>query len=167
MVRPIILDIEASGFGTGSYPIEVGYVDSFGKTWCALVKPEAGCVHWDEGAAALHQISRESLFERGREAASVAAHLNQTFSKQVIYSDGWYQDFVWINRLFDFANMTPSFKLEDLRTVLTPYQQSIWHEAKASIIERRQAVRHRASTDALVLQLTWLKTSESELATTL
>lgn len=165
MDRPIIMDIEASGFGVGSYPIEVGYVDEYGKTWCSLIKPQANCSHWDEKAAALHQISRNTLFESGEDVVSVATQLNKMLGQKTVYSDGWYQDFVWISCLFDLADMTPSFKLEDLRTVLTPFQESIWHRTKQTIVDGLEAMRHRASTDALVLQLTWVETSESELAT--
>jgi len=163
MLRPIILDIEASGFGAGSYPIEIGYVDEHGKTWCSLIKPEAGLDHWDEQAAALHKISRDTLLSSGNEAVEVALHLNKALGKQVVHSDGWYQDFIWMSRLFDLANITPKFKLEDLRTVLTPFQESIWHTTKQAIVDGLQLERHRASTDALVLQLTWVKTTESEL----
>ena len=34
---PTILDIEASGFGPGSYPIEIGFVTGAGKAWCSLI----------------------------------------------------------------------------------------------------------------------------------
>lgn len=60
------------------------------------------------------------------------------------------------------ANIAPHFKLEDLRTVLTPYQESVWHITKQYILNEFQVRRHRASADAKVLQLTWLKTVEAE-----
>jgi hypothetical protein len=37
-IRPNIIDIEASGFGVDSYPIEVGIVLSTGQKYCALIK---------------------------------------------------------------------------------------------------------------------------------
>lgn len=40
MQLPTILDIEASGFGRGSYPIEVGFVAGDGTLFCGLVRPE-------------------------------------------------------------------------------------------------------------------------------
>lgn len=166
MKRPTIIDIEASGFGKGSYPIEVGYVDPLGQTWCALVAPQDDCVHWDQTAEALHHIQRDTLLQHGKPAAVIAKHLNAQLSGQTVYTDGWYQDFTWLNRLFDMANMRPTFKLEDLRAVLSPFQESIWHETKRSITEGLHLTRHRASTDALALQLTWVKTAESELIET-
>jgi hypothetical protein len=48
MVPPVIVDIEASGFGVGSYPVEIGYVDSKGDVWSAQVQPHADWLHWDK-----------------------------------------------------------------------------------------------------------------------
>ena len=36
---PTILDLEASGFGRDSYPIEVGYVLPDGSSFCSLIRP--------------------------------------------------------------------------------------------------------------------------------
>ncbi len=162
MMPPSILDIEASGFGTESYPIEVGYVTSHGKCWCSLIKPSDDWQHWSAVAEQLHHISRDTLFVHGKSVDAVATHLNDIFLNQVVYSDGWLQDFTWMNRLFDMASITPHFKLEDLRTILTPYQQSVWHSTKQSILNELQINRHRASADAQVLQMTWLKTAKQE-----
>ena len=159
---PIIIDIEASGFGKGSYPIEVGYVDRHGKPWCSLITPCQSWSHWNSVAEKLHHIKREQLFTHGRSIRMVADHLNEVFDRQTIYSDGWLHDFTWLNCLFEEAKVVPHFKLEDLRNVLTPYQQSVWHETKQSILDEFQISRHRASADARVLQLTWLKTGRKE-----
>ena len=35
---PAVLDIEASGFGVGSYPIEVGFVLPDGQSYCSLLR---------------------------------------------------------------------------------------------------------------------------------
>lgn len=159
---PIIIDIEASGFGKGSYPIEVGYVDRHGKPWCTLVKPCDTWQHWNDVAESLHHISRETVFAHGKRVEVVAKHLNDTFQNQTIYSDGWLHDYTWLNQLFHEANITPHFKLQDLLTILSPYQQSVWHQVKQSILGELQISRHRASADAKVLQLTWLKTALEE-----
>ena len=39
-MAPIIIDIEASGFGRGSYPIEVGLVLPDGTPHCFLIAPD-------------------------------------------------------------------------------------------------------------------------------
>ncbi len=162
MASPIIIDIEASGFGKGGYPIEVGYVSRNGHPWCSLIYPRDDWTHWDSAAEKLHKISRDTLLAHGKSAAKVAQHLNDVFHNQTVYTDGWLQDFTWMSQLFDYAGITPLFKMDDLRNVLTPYQQSIWHEVKQSILNDYEFTRHRASVDAQVLQLTWIKTTEKE-----
>lgn len=160
MTPPIILDIEASGFGVGSYPVEIGYADATGATWSAQIQPHEDWLHWDREAEKLHQQSREALEQHGQTAREVAAHLNQAFAGKTLYTDGWYQDFVWLHSLYEAAGMSPAFKLEDLRMALSPAQKSAWHETKEAIRETFALQPHRASTDAKVLQLTWLKTAE-------
>jgi len=48
---PAVLDIEASGFGRDSYPVEIGYVLPDGQTWCTLIRPAPAWTHWDATAA--------------------------------------------------------------------------------------------------------------------
>jgi hypothetical protein len=64
-------------------------------------------------------------------------------------------------RLFDAADQSPNFRLEDLRYVLTPEQEAIWHATKSAVQADLHATRHRASIDAKVLQLTWLNTQSA------
>lgn len=159
MQTPIIIDFEASGFGKDSYPIEVGFVGKNGKGWCSLIKPEHDWRHWDRDAAQVHHISRELLLQRGKTCAFVACQLNQFLQGCTVYTDGWAQDYIWMARLFDAADVNPHFQLEDLRRVLSPDQESRWHETKSRVLQDLHATRHRASIDALVLQLTWMRSA--------
>jgi hypothetical protein len=68
--------------------------------------------------------------------------------------------------LYEAAGMSPRFKLEDLSVTLSPEQQAVWHETKQALRESLALQQHRASTDAKVLQLTWLKTAEMATALT-
>ena len=149
---PAILDIEASGFGAGSYPIEIGYVSGDGSSYCTLIRPAPGWEHWDPGAAAMHGISREVLASHGRDAKEVARELNQRLDGKVLYSDGWANDSVWLSKLYDEAGMTARFRLENLRSLLNDAEAARWHETKDSVVADLHSNRHRASTDAQVLQ---------------
>ena len=164
MNPPIILDIEASGFGVGSYPIEIGYVEASGAVWSAQVQPHAEWLHWDHEAEKLHQQSRQELLQHGQTAREIAIHLNNTFAGQTVYTDGWYQDFVWLHSLYEAAGMSPAFKLEDLSVLLTPEQKTVWHDTKQGIRDAFELQQHRAAFDAKALQLTWLKTIETTAA---
>jgi hypothetical protein len=47
---PPVLDIEASGFGRDSFPIEVGYVLGNSESFCCLIRPAPEWTHWDATA---------------------------------------------------------------------------------------------------------------------
>jgi len=154
---PTVLDIEASGFGRNSYPIEIGFVMPDGHTYCTLVQPEPHWTHWDAHAAEVHHITRTLIETRGLPVVDVAQKLNAELRGQTVYSDGWANDYSWLGALFDAADLTPHFKLENLRKLLTEAQAEQWHTVKAAITQERGAQRHRASSDARLLQLTLLR----------
>ncbi len=164
MAAPAILDIEASGFGRASYPIEVGYVLPDGSSFCTLVSPSSDWTHWDPNAEQLHHISRDLLSERGRPADEVARRLNDDLRGLTVYSDGWANDYTWLAILFDAAGMAPSFKLENIRRLLAEDEAERWHGAKEVVRNEIGLVRHRASADARLLQLTVLHVKGTPIA---
>lgn len=149
------IDVEASGFGGGSYPIEIGLAGPGSALACYLIRPCDGWTHWDPQAAALHGISRELLFQRGHPAEEVAVALNHSLHGQTVYSDAWGQDMAWVARLFAAVDMTPHFRVESVRTLLSEDDVEHWHGLKAQVVHTVQQNRHRASTDARVLRLTF------------
>lgn len=150
------MDIEASGIGAGSYPIEVGFVLPDGQACCTLIRPAPGWVHWDRNAEAVHGIPRECLFEHGRPVQEVAAMLNQGLQGRVVYSDAWGLDYAWLSKLFDEAGRLPAFRLEHLTRIVPEISAERWNRTRAEIGARLGLQRHRASADARLLQLTWL-----------
>ena len=152
--QPAVLDVEASGFGRNSYPIEVGFVLPNGHSFCSLIHPEPEWTHWDPQAESVHHIPRKLLLQRGRPVVEVAHLLNAQLTGQTVYSDGWANDYSWLGALFDVAGISPLFKLENLRALLLEDQANQWHEVKAQVASERGAQRHRASSDARLLQLT-------------
>ena len=101
---PIVLDIEASGFGRDSYPIEIGYVLPDGGSYCTLVRPEANWTHWDPE-----------------------------------------------------AQLSPSFHIENLRALLSESEAENWHTIKDQVSRELNLRRHRASSDARLLQMTLMR----------
>ena len=150
---PAILDVEASGFGRGSYPIEIGFVEPAGAVFCALIRPAAEWQHWDASAEALHGITRATLLAHGKPARWVAAAMNDRLHGLTVYCDGWGHDYPWLARLFDSVDMQPSFHLEDLRCLLTEDEAVRWHAVTLAVRGEQNLRRHRASSDAQVLQL--------------
>jgi hypothetical protein len=162
MQLPAIVDVEASGFGRGSYPIEVGFVESEGQCFCSLIRPPADWQHWDEKAEALHGISRAALLAHGKPPEWVAAEMNARLRGQTVYCDGWGNDYPWLARLFDRAEMTPAFRLEDLRRLLNEEEAARWHQLTQRVRSEQSVSRHRASTDARVLQLSLLRLRQEQ-----
>lgn len=73
---PFIIDVEASGLGPLSYPIEIGVAMVPGQRYSVLVVPAEDWVWWDDQAERIHGISRQTLVEHGKNVAFVAAELN-------------------------------------------------------------------------------------------
>ena len=149
---PSTLDIEASGFGRQSYPIEIGFVRDDGHSWCTLIRPEPDWRHWDPDAARLHGIRRETLERHGRPVRLVANTLNEALAGQTVYCDGWAHDYPWLGVLFDAAGVNPAFRLESAAALLA--DDALGRLDAARRLARRQlgGTRHRASVDARVLR---------------
>ncbi|WP_280550675.1 MULTISPECIES: hypothetical protein [unclassified Halomonas] len=161
MTLPTLLDIEASGFGRGSYPIEVGLARVDGSTCAFLIQPLDEWTHWDPKAELLHGISRGRLQREGYPVRQVARWLNDELGEiGIAYSDSWGYDNTWLSLLFHHAGMLPAFRLEALRILLSEAQQALWSRTKEAIIRELGIHRHRAGEDARLLQLTYLRTLE-------
>lgn len=146
------LDIEASGFGLGSFPIEVGFVRDDGHSWCTLIRPEPGWTHWDTDAARVHGIERAALARHGRAATDVARTLNDALAGRTVYCDGWAHDYAWLAVLYEAAGAVPSFRLESVWRLLDERQQPVLAPALQRVRHDTGLVRHRASGDARALQ---------------
>jgi len=158
--HPHIVDIEASGLGLDSYPIEVGLALENDQRYCSLIKPETGWDHWDDSAEALHNIPREVLEKKGKPPIVVARELNRLLKDKIVFSDGWVVDEPWIIRLFEAAGMDRQFAFYDIQTILSEKQMDLWHSTKLVVIEELNLSRHRASNDAQIIQKTFARTRE-------
>lgn len=157
---PTIIDIEASGFGAASYPIEIGIVRYDGAKWCKLLRPFASWVHWDSQAESLHGISQQMLQARGEDPYKVCVELNNFLGNTIVYSDGWVVDNPWLIKLYAAANVDMSFTCRALEYILTEPQMERWHDVKNSLVAEHNVKRHRASSDAMIIQQTYAKTIE-------
>ncbi len=147
-----VIDIEASGFGRGSYPIEVGWVLADGSARCCLVQPAPGWTHWDAAAERVHGITRATLLAHGRPARSVAEQLNVDLAGATAYCDGWAHDYPWLAALFDAAELTPAFRLETVARLLDAGALERLGSAREQARREMGVRRHRASNDARALQ---------------
>lgn len=157
---PIIVDIEASGFGANSYPIEVGLVFADGSRYCRLIKPAPEWRSWSDEAERVHGISKEVLAERGVPYVEVAKDLNRLLSGKIVYSDGWVVDEPWLITLFNRAGISREFYISDIMTIMNETGLSMWHQVKNEVLAQYDEPRHRASFDALVVQETFCRVRE-------
>lgn len=139
----ICIDIEASGLGPYSYPIEVAWKsekseqqDSF------LIDPASveGWEFWDEFAEELHGIEPELLAEQGVSAAEACERLNSALAGKTLICDAYDFDLFWLNRLFESQGQAMHFTLGGIERVLTPAQCMAYRQ-------RTQLRRHRALRD--------------------
>jgi hypothetical protein len=86
--RPFIIDVEASGFGPSSYPIEIGVAMEPGMRYSTLIKPSDDWTHWNADAEKTHGIPRSILERHGRPVKEVAEKLNDLLENRFVYSDG-------------------------------------------------------------------------------
>jgi len=149
---PDIIDVEASGFGRGSYPIEVGVALDTGKTVSFLIRPFDDWTHWTEEAESLHRISREVLRTHGLPPDTVASKLNELLAGKVLYTDAWGVDSSWLGLLHERTEIPAHYRLESISTLLNEAQRAGWGELKAQARRELDITRHRASADALVLR---------------
>jgi hypothetical protein len=160
---PIIIDVEASGFGAGSYPIEVGIAMPEGSDYCRLIRPEPSWTRWDEDTEKVHGITREILQSHGKPITEVAEQLNDILGNKVVYSDGWGYDQTWLRLLYHHAGTEQQFQLEPLTAIMSDHQMRMWERTKWGVIREFNLKRHRASSDAKILQLTYLRSLETKL----
>jgi hypothetical protein len=157
---PSIIDVEASGFGPDSYPIELGVALSCGKRLSMLIKPMPQWTHWDPGAQEIHGLSRKLLMQAGKAVEDIAFTFNALLDGQTLYSDAWVVDKPWITTLFYGAGQPMSFCVSPIEQIMKEAQFELWDRTKIDVIHELDAKRHRASQDAWVIQKTFMRTQQ-------
>jgi hypothetical protein len=141
----ICLDIEASGLGTRSYPIEIAWKQLDGlDEEDFLIDPLTGYnwTDWDENAAEVHGLTLEELHQDGISVQEACARLNERLNGKQVYSDAFEFDYFWITRLFDAGRVKPQFRLMGLDDLLNKDELELYKEVAS------QSPRlHRAMPD--------------------
>ena len=147
-----IIDIEASGLSSLSYPIEIGIVLDNGEQYQSLIKPLTDWTHWDHGAEQLHGISQKELKQRGRAVETVCKEVNEFCSGRTLYSDCWVHDSTWLNLLFWRAGVRKTFECSPFESLLNDDYLHNYAETKLAVEAMNNSVTHRALEDALTIQ---------------
>lgn len=147
------IDVEASGLGPNSWPIEVGWTFETGEARSMLIRPcdKWSMTAWEKTAEKLHGISPTLLVTEGREPIEAALVLNAALVEAEVYSDAPDYDSYWLFRLYEAAGIRPNYRLHDLGDLLKP----IWPREPKELVEaasRNAPHIHRAASDARHLQ---------------
>lgn len=151
--RKAFIDLEASGLGSKSWPVEVGWAFGEGEPVAMLIKPDPTWTDdaWDPAAQELHGIDRFALEREGVHVREACAALNAAFQGAEVYSDAPDWDGFWLFRLFSAAGVRQAFALHDygalIRRVAKGREEELFRQAS-----RLAPRRHRAADDARHLQ---------------
>lgn len=141
----ICIDLEASGLGAESYPIEVAWKnDTTGERDSFLINPESaeGWHYWDEYAEEMHGLDREELCHKGLDIKEACERLNLKLAGKTLVSDAYQFDLFWLKRLFSATGLQPSFRLAGLERFLSKEQL-----IQFGFLAKAQFRRHRAMND--------------------
>lgn len=141
------LDIEASGLEQpDSYPIEIGWADTLGNGDEFLIRPAEEWTHWDSAAESIHKIGRDKLFGNGLCVIEAAERLNDMLGCETVFCDAVDSDTFWINKLFQAANIEPSFQMSDFYQLHKLLSDE--HMLALKQILKGLSIPHRAHADA-------------------
>lgn len=149
-----IIDFEASGLSSSSFPIEVGVVLENGHCYESLICPVHEWHHWDPDAENLHGIPRQSLETDGHTAFQVCNMLNQICQGRTFYTDCWVHDYAWLMKLYMTSGIQAAFQCSPIERLLSDIEMQEWRCRKADIAKALALQEHRALNDALIIQQT-------------
>lgn len=147
------IDVEASGLGSHSWPLEVGWAIESGAPVSLLIRPDPAwsADAWDPRAEALHGITRERILEEGANLRDVAERLNADLANIAVYSDAPDWDGFWLFRLFTAAGVRQQFAVQDFARLVRP----LAGQKESALLEEASRLsprRHRACADVRHLQ---------------
>lgn len=155
----VFVDLEASGLGPGSWPIEVGlaklHADGSISIDVSLVRPHPT---WDETcwnleSAQVHNIPRATL-DRAEDPAEVALWVHHLIGDSLAVSDAPEFDGRWLAKLFATRDPAPHVRLWD-------FDQAVAEAFTRQAVERvyrsldATPAPHRAGDDAARLARAW------------
>ena len=115
-----ILDIEASGTGDDSYPVEIAWIRLDGaQSFSTLINPDS-VTGWDSWSseATLHGLTRDECCERGETVAYVARRVFQLMKDYPVFSDSPEQDQKWLEKLLSSAGYPCPERLMPIETMV-------------------------------------------------
>jgi DNA polymerase III epsilon subunit-like protein len=110
------LDFEASSLDSGSYPIEVAWVDAEGHGETYLIQPHWSWHGWSAASEAIHHITQDMLRD-ATPASHVAERAQNMLTDRVVISDEPAFDQYWLEMLLKVID-APPIKLHDIHALI-------------------------------------------------
>lgn len=163
---PCFLDVEATGFGPDSHPIEIAWSDEAGEIHRCLIDPTPvpEWTDWSAEAERVHGIDRDRLRRNGWPPDYVANLLTQALKDKTVYTDAPDYDGRWIARLFAAVGQPVPFRCEHidelLLSILRTPEAPVW-QAMVRIDQLKREVaavsagKHSAGYDVGYLLQLW------------
>ncbi len=148
----IFLDIEASGLGSGTYPIEVAYASCTAGKGSYLIKPTEEWINngsWCLNAeSSIHELSQDMLAQHGVDPVDVAHALNDALCGRLVLCNDLNYDGVWLTKIFEAARVGVQFLLTDVS-----FLYEFWGKDKTRLFKQSYeaivpSTTHRALPDA-------------------
>lgn len=156
----LFLDIEASGLGSASFPIEIGWVlDDEAGPESILVRPHETwdvASGWSAASAEIHGITPAMLEELGLSVEEACTRLDNLAPGRLVVSDAHRHDDWWLGRLYAAAGQEKTWSVGDVERLYGGLAQDagldpIEAAAVLTRIEQIYPHPHRAGPDALRL----------------
>lgn len=107
-MNQIIVDCEASGLSSDSYPIQIAWLDVHtGETDTFYIKPAESWTHWDENAEEVHNIPKQLLRDVGLDVTEAAHRFLSALEKgdRQVYSDAPDFESFWLSKLLNTSGI--------------------------------------------------------------
>ncbi len=163
---PCFIDVEASGFGNGSYPIEIAWSNEEGEIQRYLINPTSipSWTHWNTESEKIHGIERQRLERNGWSPEFVADRLSENLHGETIYTDAPKFDEKWVEQLFIAVDKPMPFHFEHIDELLVKLlhkpNEAVWEVSlridtlKADLAAIRSGI-HAAGYDVGYLLQLW------------
>lgn len=148
------IDLEASGLGDKSWPIEIGWARNGEEPDSLLIRPSKDWSFeaWDPKAETLHGLSVNTLNDSGLDVVAACKKINDALAGTTVYSDAPDWDGYWLYRLHIAAHMRQSFKLAHFAELMPPISLT----DKLMLVAKTNALAphtHRAADDVRHMQV--------------
>jgi len=158
-MRRIIVDCEASGLHTESYPIQIAWLDlDSDAAGSFYICPHDTWTHWDYNAQDIHNLTQQFLRDVGLSVEQSATILGEMAKDTVILSDAPAFELFWLERLLDASEHSQGVGLQ-VQSVFAACD-NLEHAQRMATIMQTQERTHDALDDCRAIKQALIDSKE-------